>query len=34
MNQIDIRQVTAADHAAWLPLRQAQLFQHLTEPPS
>ena len=32
MSQIDIRPVTAADHAAWLPLWQAYLtlLQHRT----
>jgi GNAT superfamily N-acetyltransferase len=31
MSQIDIRQVTAADHAAWLPLWQAYLRFYNTE---
>ena len=33
MSQIDIRQVTAADHAAWLPLWQAYLKFYNTELP-
>ena len=31
MSQIDIRQVTAGDHAAWLPLWQAYLSFYNTE---
>ncbi|PPK37245.1 GNAT family N-acetyltransferase [Pseudomonas laurylsulfatiphila] len=33
MSQIDIRQVTADDHAAWLPLWQAYLRFYKTELP-
>lgn len=33
MSQIDIRQVTADDHAAWLPLWQAYLRFYNTELP-
>lgn len=33
MSQIDIRQVSAADHAAWLPLWQAYLRFYNTELP-
>ena len=33
MSQIDIRQVTAGDHAAWLPLWQAYLRFYKTELP-
>ena len=33
MSQIDIRQVTAADHGAWLPLWQAYLKFYNTELP-
>ena len=33
MSLIDIRQVTAADHAAWLPLWQAYLKFYNTELP-
>ena len=34
MSQIDIRQVTADEHAAWLPLWQAYLRFYNTEPVS
>ncbi|AFY22570.1 GNAT family N-acetyltransferase [Pseudomonas sp. UW4] len=33
MSQIDIRQVTAGDHAVWLPLWQAYLHFYKTELP-
>jgi len=33
MSQIDIRQVTAGDHAVWLPLWQAYLRFYKTELP-
>ena len=33
MSQIEIRQVTATDHAAWLPLWQAYLTFYNTELP-
>ena len=33
MSQIDIRQVSADDHAAWLPLWQAYLRFYNTELP-